>query len=207
MGQIDGQFPHPEGACAGADMQSKESKGARAREGGQRPLGPEDATENGRALLRRFVPGRVAAVKDLRENITKRVEAMSAALEELTPARSAAPRLPLLVYAGGSAGFLGLPMRPVSRRRRRAGRPRRLSIRHLTRGRSEGRAVAAYPQPGRAEVRFVVRDAPRLSAKDACVRVGHVSVLLLRQGFGGQFGYQGRPDYSVLLPIATSGSL
>ena len=75
-------------------MQSKEPKGARAREGGQRPLGPEDATENGRALLRRFVPGRVAAlpararsaaVKDLRENITKRVEAMSAALEELTP--------------------------------------------------------------------------------------------------------------------------
>ncbi len=74
----------------------------------------------------------------------------------------------------GSAGFLGLPMRPFSRRRRRAGRPRRLSIRHRTRGRSEGRAVAAYPQPGRAEVWFVVRDAPRLSARDACVRVGHV---------------------------------
>ena len=69
-------------------MQSKEPKDARAREGCQRPLGPEDATENGRALLRRFVPGPVAAlptrarsaVKDLRENITKRVEAMSAAL-------------------------------------------------------------------------------------------------------------------------------
>lgn len=158
-------------------MQSKESKGARAREGGQRPLGPEDATENGRALLRRFVPGRVAAlpararsaaVKDLRENITKRVEAMSAALEELTPARSAAPRLPLLVYAGGSAGFLGLPMRPFSRRRRRAGRPRRLSIRHRTRGRSEGRAVVAYPQPGRAEVRFVIRDARRLRKRCMC---------------------------------------
>ncbi len=183
MGQIDGQFPHPEGACAGADMQSKESKGARAREGGQRPLGPEDATENGRALLRRFVPGRVAAlpararsaaVKDLRENITKRVEAMSAALEELSPGTVGGAPAPPARLCRGSAGFLGLPMRPFSRRRRRAGLPPRLSIRHRTRGWSEGRAVAAYPQPGRAEVWFVVRDAPRLSARDACVRVGHV---------------------------------
>ncbi len=164
-------------------MQSKEPKGARAREGGQRPLGPEDATENGRALLRRFVPGRVAAlpararsaaVKDLRENITKRVEAMSAALEELSPGTVGGAPAPPARLCRGSAGFLGLPMRPFSRRRRRAGLPPRLSIRHRTRGRSEGRAVAAYPQPGRAEVWFVVRDAPRLSARDACVRVGHV---------------------------------
>src|SRR5713226_9652668 len=38
------------------------------------------------------------------------------------------------------------------------------------------------------------------SAKDACVRVGHVSVLLLRQGFGGQFGVPGKAR--LLRPLA-----